>query len=714
VTPRPLIFISAVSKELRSARQLVANTLTFLGYQPIWQDIFGTESGDLCEMLREKIDQCKGVVQLVGRCYGAEPPAPDETFGRVSYTHYEALYARSRGKKVWYLFIDQNFPIDPHDPEREELRELQAAYRHRLQADAHIFHPLATSEALEAGVLKLRDDLGRLRRGVRQWAVGVVTLLFVVIVAVIWLVQAQRRQTVVMQKQSEQVSAIVDRYQKMEQALARLADVETQSKQLGPKLSPEDQRAVAYKILENDLGLPAGSLSKELPAFALELYNRADTTPLMRARAAYALGKFDEAEKLSLEGATKDRQAYETAQHVQEERRKSAIESYTLAGQSAQKRIQYAKAMEDFREAERLTDRARHPLEWARVQFGIASVLDDQGKHHDAEGVLREVLQERERRLGSKHPDTLLSRNLLANELLWQGKYVEAEEQYREILKLYEKMHAPTNRDTLRVHQNLAIALTWQGKYAEADAEFRRVNKTQEETLGPEDPDTLTTRLRFANNLCSQGKYVEAEAQYRDLLKINTKVRGPEHPETIHCRNNIAVTLALQGRYTEAEAQYREVLELEKKVFGPEHPYTLNCLHNIADVLASQGKYVEAESQAREALKLREKILGPEHPDTLNTCDALGRALAGQRKYVEAEREFRDTLKSNEKVLGPDHPQTLETCYDLAICLRGEGKQNDAVEFARRAAEGARKVLGPKHPNTQKYQTLLAELQGKP
>src|SRR5439155_22676859 len=113
VTQRPLIFISAVSRELHSARQLVANTLTFLGYQPVWQDIFGTETGDLRSVLREKIDQCKGVVQLVGQCYGAEPSTPDEEFGRVSYTQYEALYARKRGKKVWYLFIDENFPADP-------------------------------------------------------------------------------------------------------------------------------------------------------------------------------------------------------------------------------------------------------------------------------------------------------------------------------------------------------------------------------------------------------------------------------------------------------------------------------------------------------------------------------------------------------------------------------------------------------------------------
>ena len=53
----PLIFISAVSRELRSGRQLAANTLTFLGYQPIWQEIFGTETGDLRAMLRQQIDQ---------------------------------------------------------------------------------------------------------------------------------------------------------------------------------------------------------------------------------------------------------------------------------------------------------------------------------------------------------------------------------------------------------------------------------------------------------------------------------------------------------------------------------------------------------------------------------------------------------------------------------------------------------------------------------
>lgn len=193
MTTRPLIFISAVSRELRSARQLVANTLTFLGYEPVWQEIFGTESGDLRQMLREKIDACQGVVQLVGHAYGAEPPAPDEEFGRVSYTQYEALYARKRGKKVWYLFMDKGFPIDSHEPEPAELVQLQTSYREGLKIDSHLFHPLASKEALEAGVLKLRDDLTQLRRGARRWAIGIAALLVVIALMSLWLIRGQEK-----------------------------------------------------------------------------------------------------------------------------------------------------------------------------------------------------------------------------------------------------------------------------------------------------------------------------------------------------------------------------------------------------------------------------------------------------------------------------------------------------------------------------------------
>ncbi len=227
MSPRPTIFISAVSKELRSARQLVSNTLSFLGYEPIWQDIFGTETGDLRQMLRDKIDQSKGVVQLVGQCYGAEPTSPDPEFGRVSYTQYEALYARKKGTKVWYLFMDEDFPIDPHEPEPEELRQLQAAYRGVLKADSHLFHPLKTREALEAGVLKLRDDLTQLRKGARRWAWGIAALLVLVALLVIWLVFGQSKMSSKMDKSQATLEKIADRFEALSSNGGVIANAKT-------------------------------------------------------------------------------------------------------------------------------------------------------------------------------------------------------------------------------------------------------------------------------------------------------------------------------------------------------------------------------------------------------------------------------------------------------------------------------------------------------
>jgi len=63
---QPSVFISCVSPEFRQTRGRVAEILTRLGYTPVIQEIFGTEPGDLRQVLRDKIDFCEGLIQIVG------------------------------------------------------------------------------------------------------------------------------------------------------------------------------------------------------------------------------------------------------------------------------------------------------------------------------------------------------------------------------------------------------------------------------------------------------------------------------------------------------------------------------------------------------------------------------------------------------------------------------------------------------------------------
>jgi tetratricopeptide (TPR) repeat protein len=706
MSPSAVIFISAVSCELRSARQLVANSLTFLGYDSDWQEIFGTEEGDLRAMLRRRIDSCKGLVQLVGECYGAEPPGADDQFGRVSYTQYEALYASSRGKKVWYLFLDENFPTDPYNPEHPEKQELQRAYRDRMKADAHLYHSLGTKEGLENSVLKLRDDLNRLRRGVKRWATSVAILLLVSVGLSLWLLQSQRRANQQQQQANQRLDALQARLDKLQEGVNSFAEVENKVSRELPHQKPDHLEDRTYEELGKQLGLNPVALKEQLPRFAEELRKSPTASTYERANAAYIAKDYNEAERLALAAA-------DEAQQASPLKNSEAVRAFELAGWSAEKRIDYADALIHFQDAEKLTNRTRDPLEWARVQFGIGMVHYGRGQYSDAERLFRVVLKERDRVLGAEHADSLEARSQLETALYYQGKYAEDEEVIRVLLTLKEKALGPEHPETLKAHNNLGALLFAEGKYAEAENEFRAVLKLKEKVLGSGHRDTLGTRNNLAATLAAEGKYAESEAQFRALIKLDETAFGPEHPNTLDTRGNLAVLLDKEGKYAEAETEEREVLKLFDKVLGPEHPDTLDTRANLAGTLLHQGRYTEAETEARPVARLEDKVLGAEHPNTLSVRNSLAEAIAAQGKYSEAETEYRSVLTFREKVLGVEHPDTLETCFNLATCLRAEGKTPEAKALAQRAADGAWKSLGPEHPDTKKYEQLRDELLAK-
>ena len=59
---QPSVFISCVSSEFRQTRGRVSAILTRLGYTPVIQEIFGTEPGDLRQVLRTKVDACEDLI----------------------------------------------------------------------------------------------------------------------------------------------------------------------------------------------------------------------------------------------------------------------------------------------------------------------------------------------------------------------------------------------------------------------------------------------------------------------------------------------------------------------------------------------------------------------------------------------------------------------------------------------------------------------------
>jgi tetratricopeptide (TPR) repeat protein len=701
VTPRSPIFISAVSRELHTARQLVANTLTFLGYEPIWQDIFGTESGDLREVLRRQINRCKGVVQLVGKCYGAEPPEPDPVFGRVSYTQYEALYGRSIGKKVWYLIIDETFPVDRYDDEAEELRALQAAYRDRVKKDCHLFHPLTSTEGLEASVLKLRSDLVRLRRGFKQWAIAVAALLVLLIGLGFWLLHLQQRTTEQVGQANRAISEVTLEVTKLRQGILDYARIETQVSEASSNLDSAAVQERIYAQLARDLKLDPNLVRSKLRQVADDLRHAPNATDFERASAAYVEKDYVETERIALRAAAEASQGKDNRLEMQ---------AFKLAGLAAHKRLQYAIAMEHLHDAEKLTDVKTNPADWCEVQHAIADVFLDQGHYREADAILRGVVDARMRILGPDHIDTLRSRNRLAFALWREGRYQEAVQAFEQIVAIETRILGLDDPETLLSRNGFAVALDDSGKHADAEKEHHDIFERRSRVLGPDHPDTLRSRNNLALAINRQGRYSEAESDFRELIRTEEQVLGPDHPETLRSRRNLIATLGNQGRDAEAETEFRDLIRREEKVLGADHPDTLVTRTNLAHALAKQGRYSEAEENFRDLIATEERVLGSEHPATLNCRIGLVGVLTSQGKHAEAEAQCREVIALQEKLLGPNHPNTLESDYHLAYDLAGQKRFNQAATIARRAADGAREILGKDHPLTQKYIRLLADL----
>jgi hypothetical protein len=631
MNPRPIIFLSAVSRELKSVRQLLADVFESLGVGVEVQDIFNVPTGDLRQALREKIDHCCGVVHLIGQHYGFEPPVHETPFDPCSYTQLEARYGLDRKIKVWFLLLDKAFPPDNASSDSEDGAVLQQAWRVRIRKLGHVYENLSNRADIEIRALRIAHEVNKI--------FGVAP-------------------------KPDDLDALIQA--KIAQAFIQFSQTKTEAAQAAPKDDPAAIERRAYETLEKKLGLKLGILATEVPQLAARLLKAPDTGRIERARALYAEKKYDEAEREALE-------AKADALTGPGFSARDAREALELAADCARAGFHYPRATEHLRAALALADENREPAEWAGIAHRLALVLHDDGKYGEGVAILQRVVTIRERVLGAEHRDTLASRNNLASELRAQGKYAGAEAEHRAVLAIMQRVLGAEHPDTLTSRMNIASALYLQAKYPEAEKEYRETVEIKTRVLGAEHPDTLASRMGVAIALDDQGRHAEAEAEHRAVLAIRERVLGAEHPDTLASRSNLAAALDAQGKHAEAEAENRARIPIEERVLGADHPDTLTSRNNLANGLQAQGKNAEAETEHRAVLAIQERVLGEEHPDIAQSCYNLAICLKAQAQGADANAKKAEALvfawralAVRKKTLGDGHPETQRAQAEVA------------------------------------------------
>ncbi len=666
---KPRIFISCVTKEFGTTRQRVANILARLGYEPVWQDIFGTESGDIRQMLRDKIDGCQGLIQIAGHAYGFEPPSADPEFGRISYTQFEFLYAQRCKKKTWLFFagdactrdtpLDQlDLPGDPPPPDpaawQAERRKLQADYCQQLASSSHLWRKPANDTELDLAVERLDDKFAKLRRWFRRWQWAVLGSLLAALVglgALFGMVQHSSKQS------EEEHKALRAQLEALQKRDAPGSELLTEFRQ---RLN-----AASFSAVKAD---PDQRVSTVLADLARE--RRMTVDELRRKILQAATGA---SERIELAGRLRRASESEATRMRQIER-----DGYKDLAAAALGEQQPARALEHYQQALALTTRADEVQEWAGLQQSLAvchlelgiRVEGASANQHlrDAAAAFREALKVYTReRLPQDWMRTQNNLGIALNDQAGRSEGAEAARllgeavtAYREALKVYTREQLP--QLWAAIQNNLGAALREQAGRSEgtaaarllgeAVAAFREALKVQTREQLPQ--DWAATQNNLGAALCEQAGRSEAAeaarllgeavAAFREALKVFTREQLPQH--WAGTQNNLGLGLSAQaGRNEGAEAA---------RLLG------------------------EAVAAFREALKVRTREQLPQHwAMTQNNLGAALREQAGRSEGTAAARLLGEAVAAYQNALQVF--TAAQFPYQNGIATRGQAGAQEAL-----------------------------------
>ncbi|MFE9617842.1 tetratricopeptide repeat protein, partial [Streptomyces sp. NPDC006384] len=222
----------------------------------------------------------------------------------------------------------------------------------------------------------------------------------------------------------------------------------------------------------------------------------------------------------------------------------------------------------------------------------------------------------------ARHADTDTDTHTTARLLSYAGGFLKDQGTLRRAITYLDRAHTTCLRvlgedhpDTLTSRNNLAEAYRAAGDLARAIPLFERTLRVRVRVLGEDHPDTLTSRNNLAYAYQSAGDLARAIPLFERTLDDAVRVLGEDHPDTLSSRNNLAGAYESAGDLARAIPLFERTLRVRVRVLGEDHPDTLSSRNNLAGAYRAAGDLARAIPLFERTLRVRVRVLGEDHPD---------------------------------------------------------------------------------------------------
>jgi tetratricopeptide (TPR) repeat protein len=156
--------------------------------------------------------------------------------------------------------------------------------------------------------------------------------------------------------------------------------------------------------------------------------------------------------------------------------------------------------------------------------LNLASVYQSERRWQEAEDLLRQTVQARERALGANHRDVAMALNNLAELLHERSRHEEAEHLLERAVAIWEQAAGPNHPVLCVGLHNLAVVQMKLGNLSDAEQSFERVIRIAAASLPADHPDLAIYRAGYAELLRKLDR--KKEARQMDELARSARKRN--------------------------------------------------------------------------------------------------------------------------------------------------------------------------------------------
>lgn len=312
---------------------------------------------------------------------------------------------------------------------------------------------------------------------------------------------------------------------------------------------------------------------------------------------------------------------------------------------------------------------------WFLAQSNKGEALYAAGRHREAEGVFRDILNT----MGETPTyERCLTLGRIGRCLEASGRTGEAAATYREGIAVAEKLEQSdgVRRQTGALQTDLADALRDMGDFAGARAAYEAGLEIDQE-LGDE-RGAATSQFQLGTLAMHEGNLAEAERRYQEALQTFRRLNEPASEATVQHQLGYLYDEAKQ--WDAAEAAYRESARLKESqgnLAGAVQTY-----NNLGNTMNNAGRREEAETWYRRALEGRRKV--GDRAGEARTANNLADLLQNDPARLPEARQLAEQALAIKKTLDPG-AASIWNAYTILAQIADKQAAQDGIGAAEKA-----------------------------